>query len=350
MNDVIYMQRCLQLAIKGRGCVSPNPMVGCVIVHDNKIISEGFHQCYGQAHAERNAILNCRYPELLSKSTLYVNLEPCAHHGKTPPCADLIIKKNIPKVVYGIQDPNPNVAGKGLKKLRDAGIQVVGPVLEEECRKLNRQFITAIKQKRPYVLLKWAQSKDGFMDIDRQKKPFQGSFRLTDEKLRLIDHKWRTEVDAIMVGTQTLLNDNPQLNARSWLPSHPTRIGIDRNRKLPSHLFFLDGTSPTILYTTEPEKYSNIPQLTPVKINSNEPLQNILQDLHQRKIHSLLVEGGASLLESFLSANLWDEARIFTAPLLLHNGLSAPKLNLTPFKKQYVGKQSIDYFINETNE
>jgi len=295
-----YIQRCFQLAQNGLGYVAPNPMVGCVIVCDGKIISEGFHQKYGENHAERNAILRVKNENLLKKSTLYVNLEPCSHFGKTPPCADLIIEKQIPKVVISNLDSNPEVGGKGVERLQNAGIEVITGILENKGRFLNRRFFTYIEKKRPYIILKWAESLDGFMynETDRW---------ITNEAMRNLVHKWRSEEPAIMVGTNTVLIDNPQLNVRGWFGKNPLRITIDKNQKLPRNLHFFDNSQPAKIYDTT-------------------DLSEILSDLHSQKIQSLIVEGGAKLLKNFIEKNLWDEARILTGNKRLLSGLKAPKI------------------------
>jgi len=295
-----YMQRCFQLAENGLGQVAPNPLVGCVIVHDEKIISEGFHQKYGENHAERNAILQVKDEGLLKKSTLYVNLEPCSHFGKTPPCADLIIEKKIPKVVISNLDSNPEVAGKGIERLRNSGIEVITGVLEDEGHFLNRRFFTYIEKKRPYIILKWAESLDGFIYNETQRW-------ITNDAMRNLVHKWRSEESAIMVGTNTVLADNPQLNVRAYFGKNPLRITIDKNHKLPKNLHFFDNSQPTKIYETT-------------------DLSEILSDLHSQKIQSLIVEGGAKLLQNFIEKNLWDEARILTGNKQLSNELKAPKI------------------------
>jgi diaminohydroxyphosphoribosylaminopyrimidine deaminase/5-amino-6-(5-phosphoribosylamino)uracil reductase len=297
----IYMRRCFQLAQNGLGYVSPNPMVGCVIVHDEQIISEGFHQQYGQHHAERNAIFRVANEDVLKKSTLYVNLEPCSHFGKTPPCADLIIEKHIPKVVISNLDSNPEVGGQGIERLRNAGVEVITGILEDEGRYLNRRFFTRIEKKRPYIILKWAESLDGFMGNETERQ-------ITNDAVRNLVHKWRSEESAIMVGTHTVLTDNPQLNVRAYFGKDPLRITIDRHHKLPKHLHFFDQSQPTKIFETT-------------------NLSEILNDLHAQKIQSIIVEGGAKLLQSFIEKNLWDEARILTGNKHLHKGLKAPDIN-----------------------
>lgn len=281
-----YMSRCLQLAACGRGFTAPNPMVGAVIVHQGKIIGEGFHRKYGGSHAEVNAIASVKEEQLLKESTLYVNLEPCSHYGKTPPCSDLIIRKQIPAVVVGQIDPFPEVSGKGIEKLRKAGIEVVCGILEKECCTLNKHYLTFIKEHRPYIILKWAQSADGFIDKCREegdgRKPvgFSGSFT------QMLVHKLRAEEAAVMIGKRTERLDNPTLNVRFWHGNDPERMVAD----------------------------------------SSKTLQTRLQELYGKRIQSLIVEGGAKLLNAFLSEDLWDEARIEIAPVFLSEGVRAPVL------------------------
>jgi len=302
----IYIKRCFQLAENGLGQVAPNPLVGCVIVHNDKIIAEGFHQNYGENHAERNAILRVKDENLLKDSTLYVNLEPCSHFGKTPPCADFIIEKKIPKVVVANLDSNPEVGGKGIERLRNAGIEVITGVLEDEGRFLNRRFFTYIEKKRPYIILKFAQSLDGFIYNENDRW-------ITNDAMRNLVHKWRSEESAIMVGTNTVLVDNPQLNVRAYFGKNPLRITFDKNDSSTSlnnqskNLRFFDNSQPTKIYETT-------------------DLLEILNDLHSQKTQALIVEGGAKLLQNFIDKNLWDEARILTGNKYLHNGLKAPEI------------------------
>ncbi|MDR1740007.1 MAG: bifunctional diaminohydroxyphosphoribosylaminopyrimidine deaminase/5-amino-6-(5-phosphoribosylamino)uracil reductase RibD [Bacteroidales bacterium] len=315
MSDNDYMRMCFALAEKGLNNVSPNPRVGAVIVSGkSKIIGEGFHREYGKAHAEVNAIEDARLRlkseanNTLKTSTIYVNLEPCSHYGKTPPCADLIIECGIPRVVISCCDPNPRVNGNGIEKLRNAGIEVITGVLEQEGRWINRRFFTRIEKHRPYIILKWAQTADGFMP----------STRITSDKTQEENHFMRANEDAIMVGTNTLLHDNPQLNNRLYNGGkNPLRISFDLNERVlktletSATINFFDGTSPTLIFTTNDVKYPNAE--TEI-INSSEPiLPQVMQALYARNINSLIVEGGANLLQSFIDNNLWDEICIFEA-------------------------------------
>jgi riboflavin biosynthesis protein ribD len=317
-----YMARCIELARGGEGNTAPNPMVGAVIVHKGKIIGEGFHRKCGEAHAEVNAVASVRDEALLRDSTIYVSLEPCSHYGKTPPCAELIIRKGIPRVVVGTLDPFPEVSGRGVRMLREAGIEVVTGVLEEEVRALNPAFMTFQIRKRPYVYLKWAQSADGFMDIRREDASVPSVLLSSAETLRRV-HRLRSEVEAIMVGTRTALLDNPSLTVRHWAGRSPVRVVLDRTLKLPVGSHLLDGAVPTLVFTAV--EVESRPNVEYVQIDfGQEVLSQVLQYLYGQNLNSLMVEGGAELLESFLDAGLWDEAWVETAPVVLGAGVKAP--------------------------
>ena len=317
-----YMARCIELARGGEGNTAPNPMVGAVIVHKGKIIGEGFHRKCGEAHAEVNAVASVRDEALLRDSTIYVSLEPCSHYGKTPPCAELIIRKGIPRVVVGTLDPFPEVSGRGVRMLREAGIEVVTGVLEEEARALNPAFMTFQIRKRPYVYLKWAQSADGFMDIRREDASVPSVLLSSAETLRRV-HRLRSEVEAIMVGTHTALLDNPSLTVRHWAGRSPVRVVLDRTLKLPVGSHLLDGAVPTLVFTAV--EVESRPNVEYVQIDfGQEVLSQVLQYLYGQNLNSLMVEGGAELLESFLDAGLWDEAWVETAPVVLGAGVKAP--------------------------
>jgi diaminohydroxyphosphoribosylaminopyrimidine deaminase/5-amino-6-(5-phosphoribosylamino)uracil reductase len=318
-----YMRRCIELALNGRCDVSPNPMVGAVVVCDGRIIGEGYHVRCGGPHAEVNAIRSVRDASLLKRSTIYVSLEPCSHYGKTPPCADLLIEKQIPRIVVGCQDPFPQVAGRGINKLREAGREVVVGVLEEECLALNRRFITFHTKRRPYITLKWAESADGFIDLERTDgHPVILSSPLTS----LLTHKRRAESDAILVGTRTALLDDPSLTVRHWYGPQPLRVVTDCTFSLPPRLHLFDGSVPTLVFTQH--EHPSKKNLTYVAIDySREPLPQILEALYQRKIQSLLVEGGSQLLQSFIDAELWDEIYAERSPLHLSTGVKAPTVN-----------------------
>ena len=327
-----YMSRCLQLAQYGNGHVAPNPMVGAVLVCDGAIIGEGYHHRYGEAHAEPNAIHSVKDPELLKRATLYVSLEPCSYYGKTPPCADLIVSSGIPRVVIGTLDPNPKVSGRGVEILRKAGIEVVVGVMEEECRELNKRFFIFQEQKRPYVLLKWAQTQDGFIDrkrSDSSETPLLISNNITKQ----LTHKMRSENQAILVGANTVLLDNPSLTVRNWSGKSPVRIAIDRQGRIPNNFNLMDGSIPTLIFT-EKEQF-NKPHVEFVKINFDaDCLKTVLRNIYDRNIHSVLVEGGASILNSFIEAGLWDEANIEVSPQRITDGVAAPVLHYQPISRK----------------
>ena len=304
-DDIKFMHRCIQLAQCGEAGAAPNPMVGAVVVHDGRIIGEGYHRRCGGPHAEVNAIGSVRDKHLLSRSTIYVSLEPCSHYGKTPPCTELIIKSGIPRVVVGCADPFAKVNGQGIKRLQEAGCEVVVGILEEECQELNRRFFTFHKEHRPWITLKWAQSEDGF--IDRHRKAGEKPTIFSNAFTQTLVHRLRARHQAILVGTQTALLDNPALTTRLWSGPNPLRLSIDRHNRLPDTLHLKDGSTPTIIYT-------------------HESLHEILADLYSRGIQSLMVEGGTRLLQSFINEGMWDEARIETAPVKLHGGVKAPIL------------------------
>lgn len=320
--DEKYMRRCIQLARNGICHAAPNPMVGAVIVRDGKIIGEGYHVRCGEGHAEVNAIASVKDESLLKDATIYVSLEPCSHYGKTPPCADLIIRKGIPRVVVGCVDPFSLVAGRGIQKLRDAGIEVTVGVLEKECRELIRAFVTFNLKKRPYITLKWAQSADGFLDIRREDG---NAVRLSTPLSTLAVHKMRAEQKAILVGRRTALLDNPSLTVREWYGQNPLRLVIDRQLTLPPHLYLFDGSTPTLVFT-EKEKAAT-QNLTYVTLDFGQNiLPQIMQVLYEQKIQTLLVEGGSQTLQAFLEQRLWDEAFIEHARVTLHDGIPAPLL------------------------
>lgn len=325
-NHEKYMNRCLQLASMAEGHTYPNPMVGSVIVHNNKIIGEGYHRKAGEPHAEVNAITNVKETSLLKESTLYVNLEPCAHFGKTPPCSKLIIEKQIPKVVVGCIDSFSEVSGKGIKMMEDAGIEVKVGVLQQESLELNRRFFTFHKKKRPYIILKWAQTQDGYIDKDRTSSEYGEPTWITNEYARQAVHQLRTTEQAIMVGTKTAWFDNPSLTARDYLGKQPLRVVIDKNLKLPESLKLFDQTAPTLVITYK-EKPSQ-KNLRSLKISSQKDLMNqVLDELYNQNIQSLIVEGGAILLESMIANNLWDEAHLYSGNCWFKSGIKAPKIS-----------------------
>ena len=327
-TNPIYMERSLQLARKGRGSTGSNPMVGAVIVHRDRIIGEGYHHRFGEPHAEVNAIASVRDATLLRDATLYVSLEPCAHHGKTPPCAALIVSSRIPRVVVAVTDPNPMVSGNGIAMMRAGGVQVTAGMLEQEARMLNSSFFVNQLLERPYVILKWAESRDGFMDHQRASLSERAPAIISNPVTQSIVHKLRTEVAAILVGTNTAILDNPQLTARKWFGSHPTRVVVDQHNRIPSDAALFNGDAPTILFSAVPrESFPPSAQVKQYLIDfRRETNSQILCQLYQEGIHSLLVEGGAQLLRSFIEAGLWDEAFVERSEILLGGGVKAPEI------------------------
>ena len=341
-----FMLRALELATLGRGQVSPNPMVGCVIVHDGgrqaeilpgRIIGEGWHQRYGEAHAERNAILAVQ-PEdahLLPESTAYVTLEPCSHYGKQPPCADLLIEKQIGRVVCCNDDPNPLVGGQGFAKLRTAGIAVETGVLATKGRELNARFFTFIEKKRPYIILKWAETTDGFIAGEGGQP-----VKISGDLAHRLVHRWRGEEDAIMVGTNTARNDNPRLNVRLVPGRNPTRIVIDKQLQLAKELNLFDNSQPTLGYNFI--KTETIGQTSYIQLHPNKPfLPQLLDDLYQRNVQSVLVEGGTTLLEAFSMEGLWDEMRVFRSRMMLGRGVKAPGVQGELISREMIGMDEL---------
>lgn len=340
------MRRCLQLASLGCGHVSPNPMVGAVVVHEGRIIGEGYHRCCGQPHAEVNAVASVADESLLSRSTLYVSLEPCSHYGKTPPCAELIVAKRIPRVVVGCLDPFPAVSGRGIARLREAGIEVVTGVLDEECRELNRTFITFQTCHRPFVTLKWAQSSDGY--IDRVREPGEPAARISDDVSAVWVHRLRAEADAILVGTRTAIADNPSLTARLWPGRSPLRIVLDEHARVPADVrLFTDG-HPTLVVTGPDTDYPALPpSVELVRLPFGETLiPELLGELYHRRLQHLVVEGGAALLQSFIDSGLWDEVRVETGPTVLGQGVAAPVLDRLPQWTESCGRARIEWYEN----
>lgn len=342
--DEKMMNRCLELALNGLGNTTPNPLVGSVITYNNQIIGEGYHACYGQPHAEVNAIDSVKDKELLKQSTLYVNLEPCSHHGKTPPCADLIIKMKIPKVVIGNIDCNDKVCGKGIAILKENGCEIVTGILENDCRFLNRRFFTFHQKKRPYIILKWAESKDGFIDIVRENNNIQPT-QITGNNSKILVHKWRTEESAIMVATNTALKDNPSLTSREWFGNNPVRVVIDRQRKIPVYYNIYDNKAETYIFNEIESSVNDNIKL--VKVNFNEDLiKNVLETCYKNNLQSIIIEGGAILLNSFINNDIWDEARVFTSPNKLIEGIKAPDIKQIPYSEYLIDKDNLSIYFN----
>lgn len=369
-----YMHRCLQLAQLGQGYVAPNPMVGAVLVHDNRIIGEGYHQQYGGPHAEVNCISSVK-PEdeqLISQSTIYVSLEPCAHFGKTPPCANLIIDKRIPRVVIGCRDPFVQVNGKGIEKLQSAGVDIAVGILERECKELNKRFFTFHTQHRPYIVLKWAQTADGkiaaapspnsvpnvrFAPLPPVGREHISRLLISNEYTNRIVHKWRSEEMAILVGTNTALYDNPELTTRLWPGSNPVRLVVDMDLKLPPTLKLFNSAAPTIVFNT---KRHHMPEgILASADNYSVGFYQVTEDvslvyqitnaLYQMNIQSVLVEGGAFLLQSFMDEDMWDEAKIITnQELIAGDGLPAPILKSSLLKnRETIYSDTIRYYYNQ---
>jgi len=334
-----YIKRCIELAKNGLGTTYPNPMVGSVIVYEDKIIGEGWHKKAGEPHAEVNAVNSVKDKSLLTKATIYVSLEPCSHFGKTPPCCDLIIKNKIPNVVIGTVDPNIKVAGNGIKKLIEAGTKVTVGILETECHELNKRFFTFHEKKRPYIILKWAESQDGFIaPLEKdEKKPVW----ITTVYSRQLVHKWRTEEQAILVGTQTVIDDNPKLNARDWYGNNPIRLIIDQNNRIPEDSHIFDNETKTIVFSklkTTIKKENTIFEV--IDFNQNIAVQ-IIEVLYNHQIQSVIIEGGKQTLQTFIDKNLWDEAKIFIGNVAFTAGIKAPILDKKPFEKYSIGNDEL---------
>lgn len=335
-KDEKYIRRCIQLARNGMCNAAPNPMVGAVIVHNDRIIGEGYHARCGEGHAEVNAIRSVKDESLLQESTIYVSLEPCSHYGKTPPCADLIIRKGIPRVVVGCVDPFSLVSGRGIQKLKDAGIDVKVGVLEAECRQLIKRFVTFNTQQRPYITLKWAESADGFIDINREEgQPVVLSTPITS----MYVHKQRAEHHAILVGRRTALLDNPSLTTRNWYGKNPVRLVIDKELTLPTSLKLFDGSAPTWIFTAQDKASTS--QVTYFKLDfSRSILPQILQKLYENKLQALLVEGGSQLLQSFIDEGLWDEIYTEHSAKVLENGVKGPVIP-AGYKKNFLRRDGV---------
>lgn len=335
-----FMQRCLDLAIKGMGNVAPNPMVGSVIVHNGQIVGEGYHLQYGGPHAEVNAIAAVQDKAALKEATLYVNLEPCSHYGKTPPCADLILQHKIPRVVIGSYDPNPQVAGKGIERLRNAGVEVITEVLKKEADFVNRRFLTFHTKQRPYVILKWAQSKDGFMGLNSPEQVW-----LTNAESKKLSHKWRTEEQAILVGRNTVTVDDPELTARLWPGNNPVRVVIDRNLTLPLTKKIFNTEATTLVFNGTQTRDSGHIQY--VKVDYDDTLlPKVIEELYRRQILSVIIEGGAETLQNFIVANLWDEARVFTTSHILKEGKPAPAIPGHVIEEQVIENDQLTVYTN----
>ncbi|MEQ9423402.1 MAG: bifunctional diaminohydroxyphosphoribosylaminopyrimidine deaminase/5-amino-6-(5-phosphoribosylamino)uracil reductase RibD [Cyclobacteriaceae bacterium] len=335
-----FMLRALELAELGAGSVSPNPMVGCVIVKNNQIIGEGYHQNFGGPHAEVNAVNSVLDQAQIRGSKVYVSLEPCAHFGKTPPCADLLVQKGVKEVVICNDDPNPLVNGGGIKKLRDAGISVTRAVMKEEGAWLNRRFFTSMELQRPYIILKWAETKDGFV----AEKNFNSKW-ISNEQSRKLVHKWRVEEDAILVGRITAHFDNPKLTVRDWPgKKNPIRVVIDRHLKLSPDLNLFADKYPTLCYNLI--RSEKVAEAQYIQLDSNSFLKELLSDLNSRNIQSVIIEGGAATLNAFIDKGLWDEARVFTGEKRFTEGIAAPKIGGKLISQTKINHDTLSVFVN----
>lgn len=334
-----YMQRCLDLAVLGLGKVSPNPLVGCVIVDGDEVIGEGYHQGFGLPHAEVNAINSVMDKSRLRTSVLYVNLEPCAHHGKTPPCADLILSYEIPEVVIGTIDPYPAVSGRGMQRLIDGGVKVHLGIMEKACSMLNKRFFTFYKLNRPYIILKWAQSADGFIAPENYQAEERSKYWITGRSAVEYVHKWRVEEDAILVGHRTVIADNPRLTAREWPGRNPLRMVLDPDYCLTKEYAVFNQESVTIHYNCNAglEEGKNLT----IRINGIDFLSDVIQDAVTRNIQSIIVEGGAQTLNQFILRDLWDEARVFTGKRRFGSGIKAPLMHYPPDKSLQIGEDNL---------
>lgn len=339
-----YMKRCIELAKNGLGTTYPNPLVGSVIVHEGKIIGEGWHKKAGEPHAEVNAVNSVKDKSLLKEATIYVSLEPCSHFGKTPPCCDLIIANEIPNVVIGTVDPFSKVAGNGIKKLIESDKNVTVGILDDECNELNKRFFTFHQKERPYIILKWAETADGF--IAPLSKEEKAPIWITNQYSRQLVHKWRTEEQAILVGTNTVLEDNPKLDARDFLGNNPVRIVVDKSGKISEKYHVKDNSQKTI-FITESEKFETTENCIYENVIFDKSLaKTIIPILYRHDIQSVIIEGGAKTLQSFIDANLWDEARVFRGKIKFQNGTTAPKLTGFPTTRFDIMDDQLKIFRN----
>lgn len=321
-------------------------MVGSVIVYNDTIIGEGWHKKAGEPHAEVNAVRSVKDKSLLKKATIYVSLEPCSHFGKTPPCCDLIIENKIPNVIVGTVDPNEKVAGNGIRKLVEAGANVVAGVLEDECNELNKRFFTFHQKKRPYIILKWAESLDGYLAPEKETNQERKPVWITNTFSRQLVHKWRSEEQAILVGTQTVIDDNPKLNVRDWSENNPVRVVLDQNNRISKDSFVFDNSVKTIVLTKSENNISTENTIYEKIEFDNNSIENILWVLHQHQIQSIIIEGGKQTLQSFIDKNIWDEARIFIGQNTFEKGTKAPELKKKNEAKTYIQNDELIYVRN----
>jgi diaminohydroxyphosphoribosylaminopyrimidine deaminase / 5-amino-6-(5-phosphoribosylamino)uracil reductase len=342
-DDQKFMRRCIELALKAEGMTYPNPLVGSVIVNGGKIIGEGYHVKSGFPHAEVNAINTVKDRSLLRDSTLYVNLEPCSHYGKTPPCADFIIENSIPRVVVGAIDTSSKVSGKGIGKLQSAGCEVIAGVLEQDCRWLNRRFYKFHEENRPWIILKWAQSADGFMDILRKENSSPGPNWITGKPERVLVHRWRSQEQSILAGAVTIRADNPGLNVREWAGSDPLRMVLSSSGNI--NQLKVPGSS----FVFTHNKSANIPGSETVVLSRDQPsCRQVAGLLHDMGIQSLFIEGGARVLSHFIEYGLWDEARVFTGHARFKKGVRAPEINGKINSAAEFSGSTLKIFVRET--
>lgn len=343
MSHEEYMEIALELSQYGMGHVAPNPMVGCVIVHNDKVISKGYHTAYGEAHAEVEAIRYVEDKSILKECTLYVTLEPCAHFGKTPPCANLITEMGIPRVVIGTRDPFSEVNGRGIEHLKAHGVEVIEGRLEDECRFVNRRFFTFHEKKRPYIILKWAQTADGFMDKIREENE-RGSFPISSVESRKLVHQWRSLEQAILVGPTTALNDDPALTVRLVEGDNPIRIVIDEKGCLPEELQLFNNEARTIALVGNGVQARYNCEILPLEKSGVEEWMRVL---HEANIQSILVEGGAGILNTFIESGMWDEMRVFTSNNKIERGLKAPKQEGKAYSEKNIGEDLLTVTVNK---
>jgi diaminohydroxyphosphoribosylaminopyrimidine deaminase / 5-amino-6-(5-phosphoribosylamino)uracil reductase len=336
-TDEIYMRRVFQLALMGKGLVSPNPMVGSVIVKDNRIIGEGWHRQYGGPHAEVNAVKSVTDKKQLAESTVYVNLEPCSHFGKTPPCADLLIQHKVGRVVISNIDTNPLVAGGGIRKLREAGIEVITGILAKEGRELNKRFFTFMEKQRPYIILKWAETSDGYVARENYDSKW-----ISNSYSRQRVHQWRSEEDSILVGPRTAAYDNPSLNVRDWTGRDPVRIVLDRFLKLSDKLHLFDAKQKTLCYNVL--KHEEQENLTLLRVDETNFIENVIIDLWKKRVQSVIIEGGATTLSHFIETGMWDEARIFRCKRAFGKGIAAPLLRGRLVHREDIHGDALEYY------
>jgi diaminohydroxyphosphoribosylaminopyrimidine deaminase/5-amino-6-(5-phosphoribosylamino)uracil reductase len=344
-----YMNRCLDLAIHGLGSTAPNPLVGSVVVYDGHIIGEGFHHKFGGPHAEVNAINSVKDKTLLPDSVLYVNLEPCSHTGKTPPCSEMIIEAGIREIVIGTTDPNPLVSGNGIKSLENAGVKVTNGILKDHCLLLNKRFFTFHTRRRPYIIMKWAQTSDGFIDVIRENPGTSQPTWISNEISRMLVHKWRSEEQAILVGTKTAILDNPRLNVREWSGNSPIRMVIDRTLRLSKKLNLFDNNSITFVFNEITELHEENTHYVRISFDGSF-LENMLGYLFEKGIQSILVEGGRMLIDSLIQSNLWDEARVFIGQKQFGDGVAAPVIHTTEPEEFRIREDVLKFYKNETTK